>query len=276
MKNNIIILLVIASSYSFSQDRDLFSVSNTIKYANYLYGQREYQLAIPEYKRLTFLDSGNFDNYYRLVMCYRYINNYRIAISYMDTLFPDFSKMPERFAIEYLTNNLLAENYPHIISLLSTSESLECETRAFFSGISYIHLEHYAEAESILLNCPSNTARNSQLYDQIKNYTNSKRKIPAVAITLSAIVPGSGKVYAGYWKDGLIAFSFVALSAWQCYRGFSKNGINSAYGWIYGTVSVSFYLGNLFGSGKAANVYNMNKKESFHKNVKEIYMHNIN
>ena len=75
---------------------------------------------------------------------------------------------------------------------------------------------------------------------------------------MSAIIPGSGKFYTGRWRDGAVAFLFVSLNTWQAYRAFNKNGINSIYGWIFGTISLTFYSANIYGSYKSA--LNFNKK----------------
>jgi TM2 domain-containing membrane protein YozV len=82
------------------------------------------------------------------------------------------------------------------------------------------------------------------------------RKSPFVAGTLSTILPGAGKVYAGRWKDGLVSLLFVGANAYSAYRGFSSGGIQSPYGWLFGGLSAGFYIGGIYGSQKAARIYN--------------------
>lgn len=126
------------------------------------------------------------------------------------------------------------------------------------------------EAEKELMGCSLIANPNRQLYDAILNYRKYPKKSPVIAVGMSAIIPGSGKVYTGYWKDGLIALSFTALTAWQSYRGFSKKGSKSAIGWIYGAASFSFYIGNLFGSGKSAHMYNLRRKQDLFNETDKI------
>jgi len=98
-----------------------------------------------------------------------------------------------------------------------------------------------------------------------------KYKSPALSIALSSVIPGSGKVYSGAWKDAIVSFFFVATSAFQSYRGFEKNGVKSAYGWVFGGLATGFYLGNLFGSAKAAHMYNSNLKNNLKHKIEEIF-----
>jgi hypothetical protein len=79
---------------------------------------------------------------------------------------------------------------------------------------------------------------------------------PWVAASLSAVVPGAGKVYAGQWKDGLFSLLFVAINGYQSYRGFHQKGLQSARGWIFGGLALGFYTGNVYGSAQTVKRYN--------------------
>ena len=255
-----------------AQDADLFSLTNTAKYARYLLNAGDYSQAIPELNRLVFFDGENLEYQFQLINCYRHTYNYSLAIKRMDALFSGFNNMPERFAKEYITCNILDENYDHTISLLSGSVENNLEYKPFYLSYSYIMTEQYYKAEDLLAQSSNTWDPEIRLKASLKAYRDEKAKKPAVAFALSSIIPGSGKIYTGNWKDGLMAFSFVAISAWQSYRGFKKNGVTSVYGWAYGVASLSFYIGNLYGSVKAANVYNVRKREIFQENAQDIFM----
>lgn len=66
------------------------------------------------------------------------------------------------------------------------------------------------------------------------------------AVFLSALIPGSGKIYSGAWKDGLTSLLFVAANAWSSYRGFSMD--KPGYGYTFAALSAGFYFGNLYGT----------------------------
>jgi TM2 domain-containing membrane protein YozV len=82
------------------------------------------------------------------------------------------------------------------------------------------------------------------------------RKSPALAACLSAVVPGAGKAYAGRFRDGLYSLLTVGVTLWQSIDGFSDGGADSGRGWIYGTLSTGFYMGNVYGSAVAARIRN--------------------
>jgi hypothetical protein len=60
------------------------------------------------------------------------------------------------------------------------------------------------------------------------------------------LVPGSGKIYSGAWKDGLTSLLFVAANAWSSYRGFSMD--KPGYGYTFAVLTIGFYFGNLYGT----------------------------
>jgi TM2 domain-containing membrane protein YozV len=87
---------------------------------------------------------------------------------------------------------------------------------------------------------------------------------------MSAIIPGSGKAYSKRWGDAIISFIFVGTNTFAAYRAFSKKGINSTNGWIFGSLAFSFYSANLWGSFKAAKNYNNHIKHSYQQNAENI------
>jgi len=83
-----------------------------------------------------------------------------------------------------------------------------------------------------------------------------KKRSPALGGIMSAIIPGSGKVYAGRLLDGMQAFSVVLAPAYNAYYHFRKTGPTSARAWIWTAVASWFYLSDIYGSVKAVREYN--------------------
>ena len=94
-----------------------------------------------------------------------------------------------------------------------------------------------------------------------------QKKSPYLAAGMSTIIPGSGKIYTKNWQDGLVALLFVASNAWQAYRGFSKDGIKSTYGWVFGSIGAGFWLGNIYGSYKSAKKFNNHIQKGYHDKI---------
>jgi hypothetical protein len=113
--------------------------------------------------------------------------------------------------------------------------------------------------------------KNRPTYREIINQgLNTKYKSPFTAGVLSAIIPGTGRVYAKDTKDGIISLLFIGSTAFQSYRRFQRNGVKSVGGWIYGGISLGFYIANIYGSVKAVHRFNNNNKKLLHEKAKVV------
>ena len=80
-----------------------------------------------------------------------------------------------------------------------------------------------------------------------------------LASVMSAILPGSGYVYAGSFKDGITAFIINGLAAAGVATGVHQE--NLAVSGIVAGVGLPFYFGNIYGSANAAEKWNAAAKE---------------
>lgn len=85
---------------------------------------------------------------------------------------------------------------------------------------------------------------------------NLPRKSGMLAGFLSAIVPGTGKIYARRASDGLYSLALIAGMGWLAYDGFEQRGADSFKGWFFGTMGTALYVGNIYGSMVAVRLYN--------------------
>lgn len=96
------------------------------------------------------------------------------------------------------------------------------------------------------------------LRDEVQVWLNRASSLPSsspwVAASLSAVVPGLGRVYLGRWQEGLTSLITVALPCWFAWRGFEADGVGSVRGWLLGSTAGIFYLGNVYGSWLGAEV----------------------
>ncbi len=72
---------------------------------------------------------------------------------------------------------------------------------------------------------------------------------------MSAIVPGSGYMYAEHYGDGITAFIINALFIAGTVIAISEE--NYAVAGIVAGVGMPFYIGNIYGSANAANKWNI-------------------
>ena len=102
----------------------------------------------------------------------------------------------------------------------------------------------------------------NRLIDPIDYYPSPNKKSPLFAATLSAIIPGSGRVYGGRLiMDGVYGLLLTSLTIQVGYKSI-KNG--SALSPFYGLIALIAYGGEIYGAYRTANYY-----QSDPKNIKE-------
>lgn len=264
--------LLFAFQVAQLKGQDLFNLSNSIKYGNYLYFAGEYDLAAREYERAVFLDSTNIQTRIMLLKSYRMLREYKKGISTSRAFYINYGNMPGSVAFE--TGKLLLgdKQYREAEKLVCLNTKISKDDRLFLLLSDNMLKGDFKAADSLYqTNISLPVAFITDYGSILKTVTNFKYKKPVTSVLMSAIVPGSGKIYSGYWKDGVISFIFIAASAYQSYRGFNKNGIKSAYGWIFGSLAFGFYVGNLYGSGKSANQHNSVFNNNINHQVESVF-----
>lgn len=106
------------------------------------------------------------------------------------------------------------------------------------------------------------------IYNRISNY---KKKSPFLAGTLSAVIPGLGKIYAGEIGEGVGAFLTVGSFAAICAENWIHHGITNWKTIGAGLVSTVFYIGNIYGSAVSVKL----KYEEFNKKQNVEILYNI-
>jgi len=262
--------LLLLPSKSIAQD--LYNLENSRKYAEYLFSSQQHSLAAEEYERLIYFDEDNLGFRLNLIKSYRLSGDLNSGINRIYSLYGDsLFQMPENFAKEFMKMELLTDSLSEVLEFLNRNRTISGSNRAVFQSYSLLLSGDYDKSGQFIRNAISdNTPIPLNILMISEKAERMKIKSPFIAAGLSAVVPGSGKFYTKNWTDGLISLMFVATNAWQAYRGFNADGINSAYGWIFTGLSSSFYIGNIFGSVKAAKRYNKNKKNEIDSQIYEI------
>ena len=86
------------------------------------------------------------------------------------------------------------------------------------------------------------------------------RKSPALAGTLSAVMPGSGQVYAEHYGDGVTSFIVNGLFIAGTIVAIRQENYPVAA--IVGGVGLPFYIGNIYGAANAATKWNVGIKKT--------------
>lgn len=236
--------------------QNIYDGPHSREFAQYLMQTHQFQMASAEWERVLFLNPEDTLARLNLLKSYRLSQKPAEGWQKLIQWYPA-GTLSRPFSLEGIQLTLIQGDYTSFHSVINRSDQLTSIEKSNYELGSWL-------LEGKWINQPSKSrestfpivATDARLLDLYSKTKNVHRKSPAASIALSVLVPGLGKVYSHDWKDGLLSLLFVATNTWQSYRGFSKNGIKSATGWIFGGLAVGFYSANLFGSWKSANIYN--------------------
>ncbi len=261
LNKSIFIFLFLLTTISWGQ-KNIYDLENSKKFANYLYKSGDYHLAAQEYERIIFLDSTDYKAKLRLIRSYRQLKKYNLGID----KYTKWEIQNQDFDEEYIELLLLSNYFKRADLFLLHNDNFFPERKCFYQVATSMLAYDIEKADSLLQDSLQSNALN-EYRTIIADVHNFNKKRMGVAIPMSIVVPGLGKVYAGYWKDGLVSFLMTGVTAWQTYRAFNQRGIRSTYGWIYAGLSTGFYIGNIYGTAKAVKKFNNTFK---HKTIHRI------
>jgi tetratricopeptide (TPR) repeat protein len=236
----------------------------------------EFYRAITEYKKLLILfpDSEQADYaLFKIGMAYYQGEEYESSVQSLSTLRANYKESKHLAQARYLqgisywklkqleqageTFDSLAKDYPQSpfapLSLVAASlVALDEENTA----------ESRSRLEQLISRYPDDSAARNAIRAAplISRYENLPQKSKALASVLSAVIPGTGYVYAGRYGDGITAFFINGL-----WIAGAVTGIQAEYYAISGVlagVGLPFYLGNIYGSANAAKKWNLEVKRS--------------
>lgn len=267
LRTNIIIVFLLVSLDSFSQD--FYNWDNSVRFGKYLYNTNQFDLAIREFERCVFLKPDDRESYLYLFKIHRKTDAFEKAINCFQRFSGNLNvgEMDAAFGLEYF--KLLVQNgrYDDAEYFLDKNpffnESFDFKLSTLLLKKEWKEAYQYKTAYSDYIN--------KSLSDITGKGVILKRKSPAWAGLFSAVVPGSGKAYAGRWKDGLISFVMTSTAAFVSIRGFNKNG-NSFYPWVMGGLAFVYYSGGIYGSARAATKYNKDKEDELVKKTSDFIL----
>jgi hypothetical protein len=252
--------------------QNLFDQKNSESFANYLLRSQQYNLAAMELERIVFMNPNDISARKNLLISYRKAQKFEDGIQRIMVWYPDLQP-DSTLSEEWLKLLLHNKNYQKANNYLSSNPNITTEKQRYYKLASLMLEQNWDQAHYIRSKTGGNlSAEERELETILLSQNDLKYKNPALALGLSALVPGLGKVYSKDWKDGLISLLFVATNGWQAYRGFSKDGISSVYGWIFATLTAGFYGSSLYGSWKSAKDYNLElNHDIYHEIEKSVY-----
>lgn len=239
------------------------SLASPLDFITYLINQRNYQGALYEIDKQLFKNSNLSDVslYSYKLKCYEGLNQYQDAILAFEQSFPVSAKN------DYYT----LFNVAHLYSLVgdtNTSITYYEKASTFYSpghpyshpfselGKMYTTQKQYEKAKIAFQN-KMTVDDNLEAYQSSINIIqeleafNGKKK--GIAMALS-IFPGGGYFYTNQPKNALTALILNGVLGYASYTSFKSQ--NYGVGAILGVLGLSFYIGNMVGSGNSATKYN--------------------
>jgi tetratricopeptide (TPR) repeat protein len=280
------ILYLVSSSYGGSSEEiDHYSPENILKFAEHLYQERDYLRAAGEYQRYLFYSRQNASSplwergargdfrpqdasstLYKIGLSYRQAGDTERAISFFRKIATEHPESQFRFAASYQIaySYFLADQYENSIQYINQSldEAGNSDERGklqVLAGFNYLHQRRWRDAEYILKSVAFKDENlnhiSSGLRTSAREGISLPRKNPILAGLFSAVLPGMGKIYCKQYGDGLYSLILTGVTALLAWDGFRENGVRSVKGWLFGSVGVVFYAGNVYGSTVAARIY---------------------
>jgi tetratricopeptide (TPR) repeat protein len=255
-----------ADSVASSAPLSYYAPGNILKFAKYLEETGDDARALTEYQRylVSTSDERSAELYYRIGGCYARIEKYREAAASFEKSeelspacsFRDSARVARAKALFLEKDAAFGAAARRLVA--DSSSAYLRDNVAALQVLSLLREHDWGKARRAAESFPPNTPEGplAPLATLARDGLRQPHKSPPVAAVLSAVIPGSGKVYAGRNTDGIYSFLLVGVTSWFAYEGFRDHGISSGKGWWFASSSAFFYAGNVYGAAVAARQYN--------------------
>lgn len=255
------------------KSQNLFDRDHTSRFARYLYNSGQYKLAAQEYERWVFMSPNTDSARVPLIKSYRKAGDLTKGLSRLHDLYADTFLTNKTVLKEWSYLQLLQGHGDSVQTILLASPQVDANTKNYILMNTALLQKQWKPATMYYNQGLLTNAAEFEPYRPVFNdISNLKHKSPALAAAFSAVVPGTGKVYTGQWKDGVIATIMIGACAYQAFRGYQLDGFNSVRFWAFAGFGTGFYLGNIYGSVKSAKKYNQKHEDEAVAKARSLFM----
>ena len=276
MKLAILFFVLCITSVKFAQTgrEDFDSPYNIKRFADHLFCDKYYLRAAIEYERLTSNNRSDTIEF-KIALSYSYIKDYYSAIQKFSgivnsSVYFNEAKL-EELKINFLINDFTGLRNYYKNSFITEVDKYQTEGEKLFN-FSYLFTDDKLPSKDEFLSPfgVNEKEKLSSFYDWKKE---PPYKDGTLAGIMSAIIPGSGKIYIGEIGDGIVAFITTTVFAFIAYDNFKAGHTTRA--WIWTGVAAFFYAGNVYGSVAAAQVHNAKITFEFNEGL-NVYLNQNN
>jgi tetratricopeptide (TPR) repeat protein len=260
-----LLFTIIAANAQTAYDFD-----HSRKFGLYLYNTGQYELAVQEFERAVFYLPSDSAANSMLFKTYAILGQTAKAVDgYVRfTHDADLQFMPNEYGSIYANSLIQRGEYLEALSFINRNCCL-AEKDKYYLSVLLVRKE-WEMARDFAATYDKNNPAVLPLIDITNKTEHIKHRSPFLGALFSAIVPGSGKLYAGNWQDALIGFIMTTGSGIVAYRAYDKYGINNPYTWFAGTLAIGYYSGNIYGGYNTAKKYNLRHEDELVNETKRI------
>lgn len=252
-------LFALSQSTSF----EFHSPENIKKFADNLFCEGDYLRAIEQFELINEkLDDDTVK--FKIMLGYSELGFFSKSNEIFKGINDKSIFYPDAYLLSF-KNQLISE--PGLISASSINSFNSLQLKSFnkLNAISMLYGDEFNISRENFISPFDGDEQNS-----ISTFYNYKveppYKSPALAGTLSAIIPGSGKIYVGEWGDGITSLLATGLLAFLAYDNFRADHTTRA--WIFTGLGAFFYAGNIYGSIASAQIFNARIDFEFNNGLK--------
>jgi TM2 domain-containing membrane protein YozV len=256
LKTSILLLFVLTSVYA----QQAYDFEHTLKFGQYLYNTTQYNLASQEFERAVYYKPSDSLSNILLFKTYTILNQKDKALASYIAYTNDSALrlMPDYYGTPYIKLLIKNEEYSDCLGFLERNCCVS--NRNTYYVTTMLAQKNWESAWEYASKLKGNEPNISPLLNLVEKSRNTRYKKPFVGALFSAIIPGTGKVYAGAWQDGIIGFFMTSISGFLAYRAYDKYGIENPYTWFVGGMALGYYTGNVYGGQSAVKKYNLKKE----------------
>ena len=270
------------ASISDSRASSLFGSDKQLGFADYLFGLHDYNNAIREYQRYLYFETDTEKRAYaqlKTAACFEKLGDVDVAWTYAKTSLGNAkSDTMKVLAIRQLMAlSFRSTDCFHRLSLVAGIINANANGNVWIAkleGVKFLcYLKQRGDREIPNVGPALPVDEKSSKIDSVRTHWLAlrslyHRKSPLLAGLLSTFVPGLGKVYTRRSWDGAFAATVTAGTAWLAYSGFRAGGHNLK-AWTFASLSVGFYIGNIYGSFCSAKIYNLKQEKAFNDRLEK-------
>lgn len=255
----ILFFIIIIPVIQFAQN--FHSPENKKLFADHLYCSGDYLRAVLEYQSLP--DKIINDSIeYKIALGFERLNRFDEAAQSFRNITSD-SKFFFDSKLHFLKSRIKSGDYD--LTANQNNDSLSLAELKLINFSYLLSSKSLLDKKTFLFPFDQFEKAETEIFYEWKN--DPPFKNPLVAGILSALVPGSGKIYTGQISEGLTALLLNGLFGFLSYNSFKND--HNVRGYIFAGAGIFFYAGNVYGSAISANRYNQKAEQEYFESIKE-------